>query len=116
VARYLSEYLESMGFRLETATVEGAAKSTSRLTAELARQNPAVPSPLKSLVFEVVATGSGCQILWVLPEKVENGDSLEPPKRFAREFVSHLARTISTTSRGSGRLTEVSPGRFPFVP
>ena len=115
VTRYFSEYLEGIGFKLDIQMVDGAPKATSRILAELSRPTPSVPSNLQSLVIDVVATGSGCQIQWVNPP-LSNGESpTEGQKRFVTELVAHMVRTVSTTSRGSGRVIEVKPGKFPTV-
>ena len=114
VARYFSEYLESVGYRLEVRTLEGAPKSTSRVQAELARPNPSVPAGFQSIAFDVIATGSGCQVNWISPATIPGTAGASTYQRFVTELVAHLARTVSTTSRGAGRLTEVSPGRLPI--
>ena len=115
IARYFSEYLEGIGFKLNVESVEGTPKATSRVLAELSRATPSVPSNLQRIVIDVVATGSGCQIQWVSPP-LSNGETpSEGQKRFVTELVAHIVRTVSTTSRGSGKVIEVNPGKLPMM-
>lgn len=111
-AGYLQEYLASLGF--EVQRTDTAEPSETRLSASLARMNPAIPGSARALGFRFFPTSSGSAVAWEAPVEIRDTDRVAI-ERLSRELRSHLERAISTETHATAKVTEAPNRRFPWV-
>ncbi len=110
-AGHLCDHLAALGYALER--VEGEEPPETRITARLARSNPAVPPAGKELAFRLVPTSGGSALLWVAPTVVPEAERGRFD-RLVREMVAHLERTVLTESHAAAKVGKVPGARLPW--
>jgi hypothetical protein len=115
LARYVAEFLSGAGYRVEESNDTLGGNPASRIVAELARPNPAVPSSLHHLEFRTAPTAGGSLLRWEAPTALSNEAEKSRALRFATELLSNLEQRIVLESRGTGKITreQTLP---PFLP
>jgi hypothetical protein len=114
LVRYLSDYLNGLGYASEEDQHEEGGRNTSIVVSKLSRVNPSVPVSLERLEFRILSTGGGCLLYWDFPKKLEPGVDGSKVKRFVEEAYSHLERAISTGSHGMAKVRRDRPTDLPF--
>lgn len=110
-AGYLGDFLASLGYRVDRT--DSTEPSESRVHAELARMNPAVPDGARELSFRLYPTSGGAAVAWVGPTSVPTADR---PRldRLVREMVAHLERAVATETHATAKVTRAPDLRLPW--
>ncbi|MDE1881441.1 MAG: hypothetical protein KGI89_12945 [Euryarchaeota archaeon] len=108
LARYVSEFLSGAGYRVEEKNELLGGQPASRLVADLARPNPAVPSSFTHLEFLASPTAAGSSLRWEVPSKLAHESERSRAQRLATELLSNLEQRVALESRSAGRITKES--------
>jgi hypothetical protein len=110
-AGHLADYLGTIGYTVQRT--DSTDPSVSRIEAELARRNPAVPEAGRSLKFTVVPTSGGAAVVWVFPQSVPSAER-GLFDRLVREIVQHLERTVLTESHATAKVSRAVDLKLPW--
>jgi len=110
-AGYLTEYLGSIGYRVERSEVTEPMET--RITGELEKMSPSVPPAAHTLAFRLYPTSGGAAVVWQAPTEVPP-DQKPRMDRLVREMESHLERAVHTESHATAKVVRPSAPHLPW--
>jgi len=110
-AGYLTEYLGSIGYRVERSEVTEPMET--RITGELEKTSPSVPPAAHTLTFRLYPTSGGAAVVWQAPTEVPP-DQKPRMDRLVREMESHLERAVHTESHATAKVVRPSAPHLPW--
>ncbi|MGA8665190.1 MAG: hypothetical protein WB809_09070 [Thermoplasmata archaeon] len=110
-AGYLTEYLGSIGYRVERT--ERTEPMETHVKGELERMSPSVPPAAHSLAFRLYPTSGGAAVVWQAPTDVP-ADQKPRMDRLVREMESHLERAVHTESHATAKVVRPSTPHLPW--
>lgn len=111
-AGYLSDYLVSVGYRVERS--ETTEPTESIVKGELEKMSPSVPPAAHSLAFRLYPTSGGAAAVWQAPTDVPS-EQRSRMDRLVREMESHLERAVHTESHATAKVVRPSAPHLPWT-
>ncbi len=107
----LADYLATLGYAVEREEKQEPAET--RITARLAKPNPAVPTVGRELSFRLYPTSGGSAIAWTGPTEIPAAERGRFD-RLVREIVQHVERTVLTESHATAKVSRPPGVRLPW--